>query len=94
MTPDSRSYELSASKTCVVTGATDGIGLVTARELARVGWQVTIVGRSKAKCQAAVVGIIEAVDDDGLEEIEAQRGDGDQGSHLSHIHIRSCRRNS
>lgn len=43
----------------MVTGATAGIGLVTARELARVGWQVTIVGRSKAKCQTAVVGIME-----------------------------------
>ncbi len=36
-------------KVCVVTGATDGIGRVTARELARRGADVTIVGRDAAK---------------------------------------------
>jgi NAD(P)-dependent dehydrogenase (short-subunit alcohol dehydrogenase family) len=37
-------------KTILVTGATRGIGLVTARELARQGCQVTIVSRSPEKC--------------------------------------------
>lgn len=36
----------------LVTGATNGIGLVTARELARMGAQVTIVSRNAAKCAA------------------------------------------
>jgi len=39
-------------KTILVTGATNGIGLVTARELAKMGAQVTIVGRSAEKCAA------------------------------------------
>ncbi len=39
-------------KTVLVTGATNGIGLVTARELARLGGQVTIVSRNAAKCTA------------------------------------------
>lgn len=39
-------------RTCVVTGATAGIGLVTARELARLGARVVIVGRDAAKCTA------------------------------------------
>jgi NAD(P)-dependent dehydrogenase (short-subunit alcohol dehydrogenase family) len=39
-------------KTVLVTGATRGIGLVTARELARMGGQVTIVSRSAEKCAA------------------------------------------
>jgi NAD(P)-dependent dehydrogenase (short-subunit alcohol dehydrogenase family) len=37
-------------KVILVTGATNGIGLVTARELARLGGQVTIVGRNADKC--------------------------------------------
>jgi NAD(P)-dependent dehydrogenase (short-subunit alcohol dehydrogenase family) len=37
-------------KTILVTGATNGIGLVTATELARMGGQVTIVSRDAGKC--------------------------------------------
>jgi len=39
-------------KTILVTGATNGIGLITARELAKMGAQVTIVGRNAEKCAA------------------------------------------
>ncbi len=41
-------------KDFVVTGATDGIGKVTARELAKMGASVTIVGRNAAKGEAVV----------------------------------------
>lgn len=37
-------------KTVLVTGGTNGIGLVTARELTRMGAQVTIVSRNAEKC--------------------------------------------
>jgi NAD(P)-dependent dehydrogenase (short-subunit alcohol dehydrogenase family) len=39
-------------KIVLVTGATNGIGLVTARELARLGARVTIVSRNAGKCAA------------------------------------------
>src|SRR5512135_802540 len=39
-----------SGKTILVTGATNGIGFITARELARLGGRVTIVGRNAAKC--------------------------------------------
>jgi retinol dehydrogenase-12 len=40
-------------KICMVTGATGGIGLVTARELARQGANVTLLSRNAERCQAA-----------------------------------------
>ncbi|HEY3291740.1 MAG TPA: SDR family oxidoreductase [Anaerolineae bacterium] len=39
-----------AGKTCIVTGATNGIGEVTAQALAGMGATVVGVGRSQAKC--------------------------------------------
>lgn len=41
-------------RTCVVTGATNGIGFVTARELARRGDRVVVVGRDQARIDDAV----------------------------------------
>ena len=43
-----------AGKVCLVTGATSGIGLVTAGELARKGARVVLVGRNPQKCDAAL----------------------------------------
>jgi retinol dehydrogenase-12 len=49
-------------RVCLVTGATQGIGLVTARELARLGADVTIVARSPEKAEAARAEIRAATD--------------------------------
>ena len=46
-------------KTCLITGASDGIGYVAARELARMGARVIVVGRNAPKTHAAVVRIID-----------------------------------
>ncbi|RUL81931.1 SDR family oxidoreductase [Tautonia sociabilis] len=44
-------------KTCLVTGATSGIGAVTAEELARKGATVVLVGRDPTRCEAALARI-------------------------------------
>jgi NAD(P)-dependent dehydrogenase (short-subunit alcohol dehydrogenase family) len=41
-------------KVCLVTGGTSGIGQVTAKELARQGATVVIVGRNRQKCEDTV----------------------------------------
>jgi NAD(P)-dependent dehydrogenase (short-subunit alcohol dehydrogenase family) len=41
-------------KICMVTGATAGIGKITAVELARMGAEVLIVGRNPDKCAATI----------------------------------------
>jgi NAD(P)-dependent dehydrogenase (short-subunit alcohol dehydrogenase family) len=57
-------------RTVLVTGATNGIGLVTARELARMGAQVTILSRNPDKC-AAVAAQIKAETGNPVEFIAA-----------------------
>jgi retinol dehydrogenase 12 len=46
-----------AGKVVLITGATNGIGLVTARSLARIGATTVLVGRSPERTQAAVQSI-------------------------------------
>jgi NAD(P)-dependent dehydrogenase (short-subunit alcohol dehydrogenase family) len=41
-------------KRCIITGATSGIGLETARQLAAMGAQLVLVGRDPARAAAAV----------------------------------------
>ena len=54
VTPDLALESSMAGKVCMVTGATSGIGKVTARQLARRGTTVVVVGRNEARTQATV----------------------------------------
>ena len=45
-------------KTCLITGGSDGIGYAAARQMARIGATVVIVGRNDLKTAAAVESII------------------------------------
>ncbi len=48
-------------RVCIVTGATNGIGEVTALELARMGATVVVIGRSENKAKATISKIKSAV---------------------------------
>ncbi len=56
-----------AGKTCLVTGATAGLGLVTARELARQGARVVLAARDPEKGEAVRAAIQRATGSDALE---------------------------
>ena len=42
-------------KTCIITGASDGIGLEAARRLGALGARLVLVGHNPAKSEAALV---------------------------------------
>jgi len=48
-------------RVCMVTGATNGLGEITALELARMGATVVIIGRNEAKAHATIAKIKSAV---------------------------------
>ncbi len=50
----SQKNDSMVGKVCMVTGATSGIGQITALELARMGAEVLIVGRNPEKCAATI----------------------------------------
>jgi NAD(P)-dependent dehydrogenase (short-subunit alcohol dehydrogenase family) len=61
-----------SGKVCLVTGATAGVGLVTARALAQRGATVCIVGRNRQRSEAAVRQI---QDSTGSQPVEFLLGD-------------------
>ena len=58
-------------KTCLITGASDGIGYVAALELARMGARVVVVGRNAVKTDAAVRRIVEETGSDAVQYLLA-----------------------
>ena len=58
-------------KICLVTGGSDGVGYAAARELARRGARVIIVGRNSAKTAAAARQIVAATDNPAVEYLLA-----------------------
>ncbi|MEE8466544.1 MAG: SDR family NAD(P)-dependent oxidoreductase, partial [Dehalococcoidia bacterium] len=72
-----------AGKTCLVTGATDGIGRKTARELARMGADVVIAGRNPTKCADTASAIREESGNPTVEFLVADLSSQDQVRRLA-----------
>ncbi len=71
-------------KTILITGATNGIGLVAARELARLGAQTIIVGRSPEKCAGVIEQIKYETGNPEVEFIAADLSTRDGVQHTAH----------
>jgi NAD(P)-dependent dehydrogenase (short-subunit alcohol dehydrogenase family) len=56
---------------CLVTGATNGIGKITAREIASQGLQVVVVSRNAARCAATVAEIREKTGNQAVDMLVA-----------------------
>ncbi len=48
---------MATQKTIVLTGASSGIGAVAARELAKIGWDVAVVGRNPERTAAVATAV-------------------------------------
>ena len=62
---------LMSGKTCLVTGASDGLGYVAALELARMGARIIAVGRNGPKTHAAAIRIIDETRNEDISYIVA-----------------------
>lgn len=63
---------MTRQKTIVITGASSGLGAVAARELARDGWEVAVVGRNAARTREvadAIGGAAFLCDYDRLDDV-------------------------
>ena len=75
--------DLMAGKTCLVTGATSGIGRVTALELAHMGATVVLAGRNPAKCAATAIDIQEETFNPAVEYLVADLSSQEQVRRLA-----------
>jgi len=79
-----------ATQTVVVTGATAGIGFVTARSLASDGMRVVALGRSPARITAADAAIRASIGEPNLEWIRADFASLDEVARASEEIAASC----
>jgi retinol dehydrogenase 12 len=78
-------------KTALVTGASTGLGKITAMELARKGCKVYCLGRSKEKTMAAIDDIKRETGNEKIEFLEADLQDLDSVQEASEAFLRDSK---
>ena len=78
-------------KVCIVTGATAGIGAVTARALASQGATVIVVGRNREKTSEIVTKIKEQTGNQAVEPIMGRCPCGGQFGLRAPVRCPSCK---
>ena len=74
---------MTVAKTYLVTGATSGIGYVTARDIAKQGATVVLVGRNNSKGHQAVRNIAKATGNDAVFFLKADLSSQEEVRHLA-----------
>jgi NAD(P)-dependent dehydrogenase (short-subunit alcohol dehydrogenase family) len=87
-----RAEEDMRGKVCLVTGATSGIGAVAARELARRGAHVVLVGRNPERCAATLRDIQEQTGSTQVESLLADLSSQQQVRGLARAFLERHRR--
>lgn len=59
--PRSHLVSMAAKRTCLIVGATTGIGKETAEHLAKKGWTVIVTGRNEHKGTMVGLGLTEFI---------------------------------
>ncbi|HET7307994.1 MAG TPA: SDR family oxidoreductase [Gammaproteobacteria bacterium] len=79
-------------KTVLITGATSGLGLATAHELARRDYRVIVGGRTEYRCDKAVAAIRAASGNDDIDAVACPLSSRDHVNHAADIVLGKCDR--
>lgn len=80
------------TKTVLITGATSGLGLATAHEMAARGWRVIVGGRTEYRCDEAVEAIRAASGNNDIDAVACPLSSREHVNRAADIVLEKCDR--